>query len=580
MTGAPPDILPGIVAFCLVTAALLAVPLSMLILFLYRRAVSRHMRAASQLVAADDSENAAYDAVSAPLFPARSRPLEVVMEDAAEMGAVGNCDAQLVRGALTGPWRNGIVYASGGLAFAAVMTGAVMLAEQGEPPAYTKYAALLWTYLWPAMIALLLTAAYSHAQRAWIVAGYLAVVAALAVIAMARNAEARPWDLLLFWSPGGGIPMLLALAFLLRAVRSVGTPVATLMLTGAIGAHLAAGWIGAGEDGVRGSATAGGVLAIEGYGLFIGLVLFGFLLAMIGGWLLVRWVCRRYDRKLLGEQALIVDSMWLLFAVAHSVDLMFYGSGWVVFALVAFAAYKLVAHAGFTLLSAVALPALRRHLLLLRVIGSGRRSESLFDDLRNLWQHVGSVTMVAGPDLITRMIEPHEVLEFLTGRLSRRFVAGRADLEERLQLLDDRQDPDGRYRLNEFFCHDSTWQMTVRRLAMTSDAVLVDLRGFEARHLGCTFEIGALIGSVSLSKVVFLTDAGTDHALLENVLQEQWSKRSARGPLVPVGSTARVVRMSTRTAGSMRRLLELLLPARPPREDRYADSHRSAGIAA
>ncbi|MEZ5446358.1 MAG: hypothetical protein R3F45_11350 [Gammaproteobacteria bacterium] len=580
MTGAPPDNLPAIVAFGLVTAALLAVPLSMSILSLYKRAVSRHMRAASESVSADDTEAVAYAPAFPPPSATRARPLEVVMADAEEMIAAGERDAQLVRAALTGPWRNGIVYGAGGLAFAVVMTGAVVLADHAAPPAYTRMAALLWTYLWPVVITLLLTAACSRAQRAWIVAGYLALFAVIAALAVARSTQASPPDLLLFRWLEGGIPALLALAFLLRPVRSVATLVATLMLTGAFGALLLVSWIGASEERMRDAANAGGVLGIAGQGAFLGLALGGFLLAMIAGWLLARWLWRRYERKQLGEQALIVDSVWLLFAIVHCVDLAIYGAGWAVFALLAFVAYKLVVHAGFTLLSAVALPALPRHLLLLRVFGLGTRSEAFFDDFRILWQHVGSVFMVAGPDRLTRMIEPQELLEFLTGRLSRRFIASRADIEERLQRFDYRQDPDGRYRINELFCHDNTWQMTVRRLAMMSDAVLMDLRGFEARNLGCTFEIGALVGSVNLSKVVFLTDASTDHALLENVLQEQWSKRAARGPLVPVGSTARIVCMSTGTGGSMRRLLELLLPERTPREDRYAHGDRSAGIAA
>ena len=502
------------------------------------------------------------------------------MADAEEMIAASDRDAQLVRAALTGPWRNGIVYGAGGLAFAAVLTGAVLLADRDAPPSYARIAALLWTYLWPVVIALLLTAAYSRAQRAWIVAGYLAVFAVIAALAMTRDAPASPSDLLPFWVLEGGIPALLALAFLLRPVRSVGTLVATLMLTGAFGALLLVGWIGASGERMRDAANAGGALGIAGHGTFLGLALGGLLLATVAGWLLARWLWRRYERKQLGEQALVVDSVWLLFAVVHCVGLARYGARWAVFALLAFVAYKLVVHAGFTLLSAVAMPAQPRHVLLLRAFGLGARSEAFFDDFRILWQHVGSVCMVAGPDLLTRMIEPQELLEFLTGRLSRRFIASRADLEERLQRFDYRQDPDGRYRINEFFCHDNTWQMTVRRLAMMSDAVLMDLRGFEARNLGCTFEIGALVGSVNLSKVVFLTDASTDHALLENVLQEQWSNRSARGPLVPVGSTARIVCMSTGTAGSMRHLLELLLPERAPREDRYSDSDRAAGIAA
>jgi len=580
MTEAPPENLPAIVAFCLVTAALLAVAMSMSILWLYRRAVLRHMRAASESVSVDDTEAAAYAPAFPPPSAARTWPLEVVMEDAAEPIAAGERDAQLLRAALAGPWRNGIVYGLGGLAFAVVMTGAVLLADPGGPPAYTRIAARLWTYLWPVVITLLLTAACSRAQRAWIVAGYLAVFAVIGTLAMGRNSPVSPPDLLLSWALEGVIPALLALAFLVRPVRSVGTLVATLMLTGAFGAQVLVSWTGASVGPMRDAASPGGVLGIAGHGAFLGLTVAGFLLAAIAGWWLARWLWRRYERKQVGEQALVVDSTWLLFAIAHGVDLAAYGAGWPVVALLAFAAYKLVAHAGFTLLSAVAMPVLPRHLLLLRVSGLGTGSESFFDDFRTLWQHVGSVFMVAGPDHFTRMIEPRELLEFVAGRLSRRFIASRADLEEQLQRLDYRQDPDGRYRFNELFCHDSTWLATVRRLAMMSDAVLMDLRGFEARKLGCTFEIGALVGSVNLSKVVFLTDASTDHALLENVLQEQWSKRSARGPLVPVESAARIVCMSTGTVGSMRHLLGRLLPERAPREDRCARGDRSTGIAA
>jgi hypothetical protein len=580
MTAAQPDILPGIMAFCLVTAALLAVPLSMLILFLYKRAALRHMRTASQAVWVDDAESAASEPASSVVAPGRSRPLDVVMLDADAETEVGNHDPQLLHRATAGPWHNAIVYGLGGIAFATVMTGVLLAANPAAPTGFTKIATLMWTYMWPIVIALLLTAACSRAQRAWIVTGYFAVIALLIVIAMAGNARVNAWDLLQFWILDGGIPTVLALAFLIRAVRSVGTLIATLMLIGAVGAQLLIGWVGASEERMREAATAASAFGIGGHGAFYAMVLGGFLVSLLVGWLVVRWLCRRYDKKRIGEQSLILDSVWLLFAIVHSVDLVFYGRGWAIFGLVAFVAYKLVVHAGFTLLSAIAFPAAPRHLLLLRVFSLGRRSEAFFDDFRSLWQHVGSVSMVAGPDLITRMIEPHELLEFVTGRLSRRFIASRADLDDRLQRLDYRQDPDGRYRINEYFCHDNTWQMTVRRLAMMSDAVLMDLRGFEARNLGCTFEIGALVGSVSLSKVVFLTDAGTDHALLENVLREQWSKRSARGALVPVGSTATVVRLTTTSAGSMRRVLELLLPERVPREDRSADGHRSAGIAA
>jgi hypothetical protein len=78
--------------------------------------------------------------------------------------------------------------------------------------------------------------------------------------------------------------------------------------------------------------------------------------------------------------------------------------------------------------------------------------------------------MIAGPDPVTSTVEPHEFLEFASGELAGRFVTGRPDLERRIAAIDRARDPDGRYRVNEFFCHADTWQMTMHRL-VESDVV-------------------------------------------------------------------------------------------------------------
>ena len=57
-------------------------------------------------------------------------------------------------------------------------------------------------------------------------------------------------------------------------------------------------------------------------------------------------------------------------------------------------------------------------------------------------------------------------------------------------------DPDGRYRIKEFFCYNDTWQMTMERLAAASDAVLMDLRSFSRVNQGCIFELGRLLDGV------------------------------------------------------------------------------------
>ena len=86
--------------------------------------------------------------------------------------------------------------------------------------------------------------------------------------------------------------------------------------------------------------------------------------------------------------------------------------------------------------------------------------------------------MIAGPDLATTTIEPHEFLDFVSGKLDRRFIDNGRTLDLRIDQMDLAPDREGQFRVTEFFCHDDTWKMTLARLADESDAVLMDLRGF------------------------------------------------------------------------------------------------------
>ena len=69
------------------------------------------------------------------------------------------------------------------------------------------------------------------------------------------------------------------------------------------------------------------------------------------------------------------------------------------------------------------------------------------DGLSKRWLRVGSISMIAGPDLVTSTVEPHEFLDFVGGDLSRQFVRGGDDLERRLREMAHGPDPDGRYRV-------------------------------------------------------------------------------------------------------------------------------------
>jgi hypothetical protein len=159
-----------------------------------------------------------------------------------------------------------------------------------------------------------------------------------------------------------------------------------------------------------------------------------------------------------------------------------------------------------------------RTLLVLRVFGDTARSESLFDRVVGRWRWFGPLTTIAGPDIVARTVDPGDFLRFAAGDIAASFVTTQADLDRRLASLDLQPDPDGRFRVNEFCCRDNSWQATVVRLIDSADAVLMDLRGFDARRAGCEFELGELARRRRPDQVVLLTDASTDRDRLDRLL--------------------------------------------------------------
>ena len=86
------------------------------------------------------------------------------------------------------------------------------------------------------------------------------------------------------------------------------------------------------------------------------------------------------------------------------------------------------------------------------------------------------------------------------------------DVAPRIAAFDMAPDADRRYRVNECYCHDTTWQNALRALVQRSDVVLMDLRGFQAHNAGCRFELGALAEEKRALRVVALVDGQTDRS--------------------------------------------------------------------
>jgi hypothetical protein len=170
--------------------------------------------------------------------------------------------------------------------------------------------------------------------------------------------------------------------------------------------------------------------------------------------------------------------------------------------------------------------------------------------------------MIAGPDLATSAIEPHEFLDFLGGKLARRFIDSGQTLDLRMNQMDLHPDKDGQFRVSEFFCHDDTWKLTLARLADESDAALMDLRGFSPKNTGCIFEINELFNQVPLRRMVFAIDETTDQPFLRQTMQQAWAQLKDRSPnrRLPEGQVS-LVELSAMSADRFSNLLYALCAA-------------------
>lgn len=506
-------VLTGHLFAVVLVAPALALLASLLLLRLYRRVVMRSMSARA---------GSSRTAQRTPGTPVPER----------EQFAAGGVPAEvLYAGATRKPWRAAAVYAIAGSCYAAVMAAAYIVAwGVGFLP--LRYLFLAWIFVWPVVLTVNLVASATRRARLATASIYFLVLATLGAIAIARSPEFGWGQVVVLWLINDGLASVLLLAFLNRRVRAVGPLVLILMIFAVTGSILTIA-VASSSDAVLNSIVSFGLsLGLSGPDIFILLTLAGFAASGLLGWPALAWIRNQYEKKKVSDQSITLDAIWLLFGIAQSIPLVFEGPAWILSGLVAFAVYKVVAWAGLPLLIRERDPARKKsaRLLVLRVFSLGRRSEKLFDALTKHWRYVGSVRLIAGPDLATTTIEPHEFLDFIGGRLARRFIDGAETLELRLSEEDDEPDRDGRFRVNDFFCHDDTWRMVLSRLAGGSDAVLMDLRGFSPQNAGVIYEINALINLVPLEKVVFVVDGTTDEPFLRQTARECWDRIRPTSP--------------------------------------------------
>lgn len=549
--------LTGQLSIILIVATILTFIASYLLLRLYRRAVIKSMRRRDRSdilethgFIAPEPEHRPHDGALTFAF---------ITRDATYSNDAG---AKLYGNATRRRRLTALVHIIAGSVFAAAMTMAFFYAGKIEFFPF-RFLYLTWVNTWPVVIAVNLAIGLSRRGRLIAAAIYFFVGTIIAMILMAKSPALPFGQLVHLWLDYNVPATLLLFVFLNRRIRAVGPLVLVFMLLGVAGASLAVTMIGNNVKLLKALADASSAIALGAGSTVVVLHLLGFAVFAVVGWFLLSTLRQLYIAKSISEQSLMIDTIWLLFGIINSIGLVFAGRLWILSGLVAFALYQLTAIASFR---AVGLARRARskgpRLLLLRVFALGKRSEALFDFLGKSWRTVGSMQMIAGPDLATSTIEPHEFMDFVGGRLARRFIDTGRTLDMRMSQMDLAADREGQFRVTEFFCHDDTWKLTLARLANESDVVLMDLRGFSPAHSGCVFEIHELFDVVPLPRAVFAIDQGTDQSFMRQTMQHAWRQLKDRSPnhRLAEGQVA-LVELSGMSAAAVENLLYALCAA-------------------
>jgi hypothetical protein len=404
----------------------------------------------------------------------------------------------------------------------ALLIGLTLLAPAISPNLLlrnaTSVGVVSWYTLVLPMAALLLL--LSKPLRPWLIGMFaiaLCLLTGVAVLFLIDKVFRLDWGL--FWIPpweiaGSVICMMVATVFVGWALRhrSWHSPLAWLGL--AVLTGLLVNWLLP--------------------GLKVGLLLLGFsieVLQVLFVWALFQAFMLLQDWQSLPAQVLHSHLCWgfLAFhAAIMSSYLQQWWASWMV--ALAYGLYIVALHSILHKLRATRIGRPSKRLLLLRVFGRADQRETLLDLLDDTWRYLGRIDLIAGTDLAMRTLGSRMIEAFLLRRADQQFLETAAEVDRRLEHLHSRLEGDARYPINNVYCYATAWQRAVERLALRSDVVLMDLRGFTNRNQGCMIELTLVVQRIPLSHIVLLTDFSSDYQQLEQVAQAAWAQLPPKSP--------------------------------------------------
>jgi hypothetical protein len=537
----------GAILFNLLLAGVLTLILGAVALVLLQRAILRNMMRTGGTAFGPPADD----------HPRRPADPELTFDSAAATGRGGMAGRLL--------WHHAVAHTVAGLVFAAAAT--VLLFRFSAMEFFPlRTVVVAWAFAWPTVLILGLLVGRDRRLQALIVLGYLGLLAIICVVAELRGTEPLPMFGVTF--PGfvqpaiiwllNAAPSVFLLLFLNRTIRSIGPLVLLFVFVMLLGSYAAVNLL-LFDDVLRSVVTLGTALHIGGHALFWIVQALGALVMVYPAWRCVAWLRDRYAAKRSSELLITASAIWLLQALVLASSLFReQGALAALAAALPWIAWRLTLHATIRPVLKEARQREPMRLLLLRVYGFGRRSRRLLDLLGTRWRLLGSIDLIAAPDLASRTVEPSTFLEFVRGRLKRLFIRSPDDLKQRIASLDDKPDPDARFRINQLFCSDDMWKAAVIHLMGTASLVAMDLRGFGPHRRGCVYELETLLDTVPLDRLVFLIDWSTDRKGLEGILFAHWQRLAVDSPnLVAVHPKLRMLDVSWSDALAVRQLLTI-----------------------
>jgi hypothetical protein len=382
----------------------------------------------------------------------------------------------------------------------------LLLSFADEPFRPKRAAVLTLMHLWPVIPVLGLVWHWSRPRLLGALALFCVVCFA---VMLWRSIEPRPLELVLGLAVEIGPALaMIALLFMGSATRAVAPwllpPFIGLMWASTLGVDALAALVEQRSPLLMNLPSWLGATNV--------IVLFALLPWAIAWWplrRLGRWLARAYARQQLSELMVMFTSIWAVSQVVQAVTVAS-SVGWRGIAmLLPLAWIPLV----MTLNARVQRsPGRPPTLLVLRVFQHDAQVQALFDHVIERWRLSGNTVLIAGTDLADRTLDGDDIFTFLDGELASRFIRNAAEVAPRLAGFQLAPDADGRHRVNECYCHDTTWQDALHALVRASEVVLMDLRGFQARNAGCAYELGTLAQAPRALRVTVLVDAQTDRA--------------------------------------------------------------------